>query len=82
MTASVLDPVSDSAGTGFASIGVNFVMHCVPGSFADKGAALTHPGRGLAEGGALFELTTVSASLTLEGGWIFGASPTNGLLTP
>ncbi|NNH72473.1 class I SAM-dependent methyltransferase [Nocardia uniformis] len=60
VTGNVLDPVPDSAGTGFDSIGLNFVMHCVPGSFAQKGVAFTHLARVLADDGTLFGATILN----------------------
>ncbi|MGX1778583.1 methyltransferase domain-containing protein [Nocardia brasiliensis] len=56
----VLEPVPASVGTGFTSIGINFVMHCVPGSFAQKGVAFAHLARVLAEDGTLFGATILN----------------------
>lgn len=57
VTGSVLDPVPEAAGTGFDSIGLNFVMHCVPGTFAEKGIAFKHLARVLSDDGVLFGST-------------------------
>ncbi|WP_280458545.1 class I SAM-dependent methyltransferase [Nocardia carnea] len=54
---SVLDPVPEAAGSRFDSIGLNFVMHCVPGSFAEKGVAFEHLARVLSDDGVLFGST-------------------------
>nr|WP_139347998.1 hypothetical protein [Nocardia donostiensis] len=54
---SVLDPVPEAAGTGFNSIGLNLVMHCVPGTFAEKGVAFEHLARVLSDDGVLFGST-------------------------
>lgn len=60
VTGNVLDRVPDSAGTGFDSIALNFVMHCVPGSFAEKGGAFIHLARVLDEDGTLFGSTILN----------------------
>ncbi|WP_459957822.1 class I SAM-dependent methyltransferase [Nocardia sp. IFM 10818] len=60
VTGNVLDPVPDRAGIDFDSIGVNFVMHCVPGSFAEKGVAFAHLARVLAKDGTLFGSTILN----------------------
>ncbi|MFI8976999.1 class I SAM-dependent methyltransferase [Nocardia asteroides] len=54
---SVLEPVPDAAGRGYDSVGINFVLHCVPGDFAAKGVAFRHLGDVLAEDGVLFGST-------------------------
>uniref|UniRef100_UPI003F49697D class I SAM-dependent methyltransferase n=1 Tax=Nocardia suismassiliense TaxID=2077092 RepID=UPI003F49697D len=53
----VLEPVPAEAGSGFDSIGLNFVLHCVPGDFAAKGVAFTHLVRVLDDDGVLFGST-------------------------
>lgn len=55
--ASVLEPVPVPAGAGYDSIGINFVLHCVPGDFTAKGIAFTHLARVLADDGTLFGST-------------------------
>lgn len=54
---SVLDPVPVEVGVGYDSIGLNFVMHCVPGDFTSKGVAFAHLSRVLADDGVLFGST-------------------------
>ena len=44
----------------FDSIGINYVMHCVPGSFKDKGIAFAHLRPLLSENGVLFGTTVLS----------------------
>lgn len=55
--ANVLEPLPATAGSGYDSIGINFVFHCLPGAFAQKGAALVHLAAVLSEGGVLFGST-------------------------
>nr|WP_280220346.1 class I SAM-dependent methyltransferase [Nocardia neocaledoniensis] len=54
---SVLEPVPTDAGSEFDSIGINFVLHCVPGDFAEKGVAFRHLAAVLADDGTLFGST-------------------------
>lgn len=54
---SVLEPVPEAIGADFDSIGLNFVLHCVPGSFAEKGVAFGHLARVLDDEGTLFGST-------------------------
>jgi ubiquinone/menaquinone biosynthesis C-methylase UbiE len=44
----------------FDSIGINYVMHCVPGSFREKGVAFAHLQPLLSEKGVLFGTTVLS----------------------
>jgi hypothetical protein len=44
----------------FDSIGINYVMHCVPGSFTEKGVAFAHLQPLLCENGVLFGTTVLS----------------------
>ncbi|MET8427837.1 class I SAM-dependent methyltransferase [Nocardia sp. NPDC004860] len=60
VTASVLEPVPAEAGSGYDSIGINFVFHCLPGSFAEKGVAFTHLAQVLADDGVLFGSTILN----------------------
>ncbi|UYM05107.1 class I SAM-dependent methyltransferase [Solicola gregarius] len=53
VVANVLDPLPNDIGP-FDSIGANYVFHCVPGSWADKGVAFGHLAAKLASGGVLF----------------------------
>ncbi|MFF2086137.1 class I SAM-dependent methyltransferase [Nocardia sp. NPDC058176] len=55
--ASVLEPVPAEAGTGYDSVGINFVLHCVPGDFTDKGIAFRHLADVLSDDGVLFGST-------------------------
>jgi len=43
----------------FKSIGLNFVLHCVPGDFKTKGMALLNLGNHLTEDGAIFGSTAI-----------------------
>ncbi|MGW5454041.1 class I SAM-dependent methyltransferase [Nocardia sp. NPDC003979] len=54
---SVLNPVPVEAGAGYDSIGINFVLHCVPGDFITKGVAFRHLADVLADDGVLFGST-------------------------
>ena len=47
----------------FDSIGINYVMHCVPGSFREKAVAFTHLQTLLSENGVLFGSTVVSENI-------------------
>ncbi len=64
VTCSILDPIPEAAGTGFDSIGVNFVLHCVPGSFAEKGVAFRYLAQVLADDGVLFGSTILGTAPT------------------
>ena len=44
----------------FDSIGINYVMHCVPGSFREKGVVFAHLQEHLGENGTLFGTTVLS----------------------
>lgn len=44
----------------FDSIGINYVMHCVPGSFKEKGVAFAHLQPLLSENGVLFGTSVLS----------------------
>jgi len=46
-------------GIRFSSIGLNFVMHCVPGSYLDKGVAFQHAYDVLENGGVFFGSTVL-----------------------
>ncbi|WP_460696674.1 class I SAM-dependent methyltransferase [Nocardia thraciensis] len=61
---SVLDPVPAAAGIGYDSIGLNFVMHCIPGNFTEKGAAFRHLAKVLADNGVLFGSTILGRDRT------------------
>lgn len=52
----ILKPVTQPVKP-FKSIGINYVLHCVPGSFETKGVAFAHLKTLLAPGGVLFGST-------------------------
>lgn len=56
----VLEPVPGAAGGGFDSVGVNFLLHCVPGGFGEKGAAFRHLAKVLDDDGCLFGSTILA----------------------
>lgn len=55
----ILEPVTQPIDK-FDSISVNYVMHCVPGSFWDKAKAFSYLGALLKPGGVLFGTTVLS----------------------
>lgn len=52
----VLSPLPAESGP-FDSIGVNYLMHCLPGTWRDKGRAFAHLSERLSEDGTLFGAT-------------------------
>jgi hypothetical protein len=54
----LLEPIQYKIDT-FDSIGINYVMHCVPGSFKEKGVAFAHLQPLLNENGVLFGTTVL-----------------------
>ena len=60
--ADVLQPLPENVGP-FDSIGVNFVLHCVPGSWDEKGIAFEHLAARLAPGGVLFGSTVLGVGV-------------------
>lgn len=56
--ADILQPLP-IANEQFASVGLNFLLHCVPGSFREKGVAFTFLKQVLAPGGVLFGSTVL-----------------------
>lgn len=60
--ANVLEPITLDAQR-FDSIGLNYVLHCVPGGFPDKGRVLHHLKQLLNPGGVLFGATVLSAGV-------------------
>jgi len=60
--ANVLEPLPDGLGR-FDSIAVNYVFHCIPGPWADKGQAFLHLADGLADDGVLFGSTILGAGI-------------------
>ena len=63
VTANVLEPIPEALGQ-FDSIAANFVFHCVPGSWADKGVAFKHLGERLAADGVLFGSTILGSGVS------------------
>jgi len=59
----ILQPLS-LPGKRFSSIGLNFVMHCVPGSYLDKGVAFQHAYDVLENGGVFFGSTVLRHSVS------------------
>lgn len=55
-TANIFEPLA-LAGAKFDSIGVNYVLHCLPGSLRDKLVAVKHLAELLNPGGVLFGAT-------------------------
>ena len=58
--ANVLAPLEPEAAK-FDSIGLNYVLHCLPGKLAEKAAALSHLQTLLNPGGVLFGSTLLHA---------------------
>jgi SAM-dependent methyltransferase len=58
----LLEPIHHKIDT-FDSIGINYVMHCVPGDFKAKGVAFTHLRPLLSENGVLFGTTVLSDNI-------------------
>lgn len=56
LVANVLEPLPEAAGP-FDSIGVNYLFHCVPGTWASKGIAFAHLAERLSDEGVLFGST-------------------------
>lgn len=61
-TQNLLEPIAHSPAP-FDSIGINYVMHCVPGSFAEKGIAFRHLTTLLSDHGVLFGTSVLSESV-------------------
>lgn len=59
----LLEPVRH-APVLFDSIGINYVMHCVPGSFLEKGVAFSHLKPLLKLNGVLFGTTVLSEGVS------------------
>jgi SAM-dependent methyltransferase len=59
----VLEPLP-FAEPAFDSIGFNHVLHCLPGSMAEKGLALRHLKGALQPGGVLFGATVLGGGVT------------------
>ena len=55
----LLEPIQETI-PAFDSISINYVMHCIPGSFKEKGVALAHLAPLLSRQGVLFGTTVLS----------------------
>lgn len=62
LVGNVLEPLPEDAGP-FDSIGVNYLLHCVPGTWAEKGEAFRHLADRLSDGGALFGATILGSGV-------------------
>jgi len=62
----VLEPLP-FPGAAFASIGLNHVLHCLPGTMADKAAAFRRLKAVLRPGGALFGATVLGQGVPRNG---------------
>jgi SAM-dependent methyltransferase len=62
----VLEPLP-LAGPGFASIGLNHVLHCLPGTMAEKAAAIRNLKAVLRPGGVLFGATVLGQGVPRNG---------------
>lgn len=58
VVADVLEPLPDEIGP-FDSIGANYLFHCLPGCWADKGVAFGHLAEKLVPEGVLFGATVL-----------------------
>ena len=65
--ANVLEPFSVDVAP-FASVGLNYLLHCLPGPMAHKGAVFKHVKPMLAPGGVVFGATILSGGVEL--GWL------------
>jgi hypothetical protein len=64
--ANVLQPLQ-LEGRGFDSIGLNFLLHCLPGSFAEKGVVFAHLKPWLNAGGVMFGSTILGKGVRRNG---------------
>lgn len=62
VVANVLEPLPEGV-SGHDSVGVNYVMHCVPGPWKSKGAAFAHLAAALHDRGVLFGSTILGAGV-------------------
>lgn len=62
VVADVLQPLEEDIGT-FDSIGVNYVLHCLPGTWDEKGAAFGNLAAKLAPDGVLFGSTILGVGV-------------------
>ena len=61
-TQNLLEPIAHRPAP-FDSIGINYVMHCVPGAFAEKGIAFRRLAALLSDQGVLFGTSVLSESV-------------------
>lgn len=61
----VLEPI-DGVGERFASVGLNYVLHCLPGDLVSKRAALVNIAACLEPGGVLFGSTLLAREVPLS----------------
>jgi hypothetical protein len=71
----LLEPIRHNIGR-FDSIGINYVMHCVPGSFKEKCIAFSHLQVLLSDDGVLFGTTVLAENI--DKNWL--AKPFMGLM--
>src|SRR5699024_4767028 len=74
VVADVLDPLPESIGP-MDSIAANFLIHCLPGSWSEKGTAFRHLADRLSDEGALFGATIIGRGVTRSAGLDRGALP-------
>jgi SAM-dependent methyltransferase len=60
--ANVLEPLPVPAGS-YDSVGMNFLLHCLPGDWAAKGAVFTHAAAALRPGGRVFGSTILASGV-------------------
>lgn len=59
-TGSILAPIETGAAGSYTSASANFLMHCVPGTWAEKGIAFRHVADALADDGVFFGSTILA----------------------
>lgn len=62
VVADVLQPMSDQIGS-FQSIGINYLLHCLPGTWAEKSLAIQHLSTHLSQDGVLFGGTILGSGV-------------------
>lgn len=60
--ADVLEPLPVKRG-GYDSVGINFLLHCLPGTWAEKGAVFANAAAALRPGGRAFGSTILGAGV-------------------
>jgi SAM-dependent methyltransferase len=68
-----LDPLEQAIATRFDSIGMNFVLHCIPGSMDDKAVVFRNVKPLLRPGGVLFGTTILPAGVGVRPTWLANA---------